>query len=81
MEVKVYLGTVKLKQENSQLFYQQNGFIWEQLRTATQDMQLWQTACKFSKAKERKLFYRGEEEFGRVIGGNWEYKVQWLFFG
>ena len=51
-------------------------------------MDLQQTPCKSHKAKERKVFLVEEKgRLGRVVinkkftGGNWEFKVQWLFTG
>ena len=39
--------------------------IWEQQRIANWGIQLWQTICKYYKAKERKLLYRGVWKIGR----------------
>ena len=71
------LGGVNLKQYSSQLFYQQNWFIWEHQSTAIEDTQLWQTTCKSSKAKERKFFYWGGGGNGR---GCYKQKILCLDF-
>lgn len=57
---------IDLIQKVSQIFHQLNGFIEEQ-HIATQNVQSWQAMFKSTKAKERTLFYRREEEIGKAI--------------
>lgn len=62
----MFIGNLKQKIANY-FFYQQNGFIQEQLRTAVQDMQLWGTTCKSSKTKERKLLQRRRKSWEGLL--------------
>ena len=83
---------VNLKQKNSQLFFTSKmGLFRSSLRTAIQDIQLWGTICKSSKAKERKLTEEKEKLGGdvknkliggnnKLIGGN-KFEGGWLFIG
>ena len=48
--------------------------LFKKAKNCNLDMQLWQSTCKSSKAKQRRLFYRGEGEVGRDC---YKQKVHW----